>query len=75
MGAAQRQMLRDVFQETLDAIDVRNVLARHVRCEQGSLCIADLRYQLADFRRIVVVSIGKAAVPCAEVVLGTLANY
>lgn len=74
ISAAQRQMLRAVFQETLEAIDVSNVLARTVSCEQGRLHVSDLRYQLSDFRRILLVSIGKAAVPCAKVVLNALAG-
>jgi hydroxypyruvate reductase len=65
-------MLRDIFREALDAIDVRTVLAHSVSCEEGLLCIADLHYRLADFRRVLVISVGKAAVPAAEVVLGAL---
>jgi glycerate 2-kinase len=71
--AARRTMLRDVFRETLKAIDVREVFARAVNCEDGWVCIADLRYRLTDFRRVLVVAIGKAAVPSAEVVLGQIA--
>lgn len=71
-GAARRQMLRAVFQETLEAIDVRNVFAHAVRCEGEVLQVADLRYRLAEFRRVVIVAIGKAAVPCTEVVLDRL---
>ena len=67
-------MLRDIFRETLDAIDVRAVLAGDVSCEQGVLRILDLRYQLADFGRVLLISIGKAAVPSAEVTLHALAQ-
>ncbi len=73
-GAARREMLRTIFEETLAAIDVRKVLTRAVRCDDGVLHIADLRYRLPDFDRVLVVSIGKAAVPCAEVVLGALSG-
>lgn len=73
-GAARREMLRTIFEETLAAIDVRKVLTRAVRCDEGVLHIADLRYRLPDFDRVLVVSIGKAAVPCAEVILGALAG-
>jgi glycerate 2-kinase len=67
-------MLRDIFREALDSIDVRSVFARTVSCEQGLLRIADLRYQLADFRRVLLICLGKAAVPCAEVVGSALAS-
>lgn len=66
-------MLRNIFGETLQAIDVREVFAREVNCEDGWLCVADLRYHLADFRRVLVIAIGKAAVPSADVVLGQIA--
>jgi hydroxypyruvate reductase len=66
-------MLRAIFQETLKAIDVREVFARLVVCEEGWLRIADLRYRPADFQRVLVIAIGKAAVPSAEVVLTRLA--
>lgn len=73
-AAARRKMLRTIFQEALEAIDVRKVLARTVSCVQGVLRIADLRYRLADFDRVLVISIGKAVVPCAEVMLGAVAG-
>jgi hydroxypyruvate reductase len=66
-------MLRDIFQETLEAIDVREVFARAVSCNEGWLGLVDLRYRLADFGRALVIAIGKAAVPSAEVVLTKLA--
>ncbi len=66
-------MLREIFQETLEAVDVREVFARTVGCDAAWLRIADLRYRLADFRRVVVIALGKAAVPSAEVVLTKLA--
>jgi hydroxypyruvate reductase len=66
-------MLRAIFQETIEAIDVREVFAHAVVCEDGWLRTADLRYRLADFHRILVIAIGKAAVPSAEVVLTKLA--
>src|SRR5215472_1301379 len=67
-------MLREVFQETLEAIDVREVFRRTVDCEDGLLRVADLRYRLADFRHALVIAIGKAAVPSADVTLQKLAG-
>jgi glycerate 2-kinase len=72
--AVRRAMLRTVFRETLDAIDVREVFVRTVICDGGWLRIADLGYRLPDFRRILVIAIGKAAVPSAEVVLTRLSE-
>ena len=53
---------------------MREVFARAVSCEEGWLRLADLRYRIADFRRVLVIAIGKAAVPSAEVVLTRLAT-
>ena len=72
--AARRAMLRAIFQETLDAVDVREVFARAISCDAGWLRIADLCYRLPDFCRILVIAIGKAAVPSAEVVLTRLSE-
>src|SRR6202000_509691 len=66
-------MLRAILQETLDAIDVREVFSRTIGCDAGQLRVADLCYRLADFRRIFVIAIGKAAAPSAQIVLTRLA--
>lgn len=71
---ARRTMLCEVFRETLDAIDIRTVFAAEVRLAGDSVRIADLRYDLAAFHRVLVIAIGKAAVPGAEVVLKQLAQ-
>jgi hydroxypyruvate reductase len=67
--AARRRLLRAIFTETLDAIAVRSVMQRMVNFGDGMLRITDVAYSLADFRRIIVVAIGKAAVPGAEILL------
>jgi hydroxypyruvate reductase len=69
MRAARREMLREIYAETLAAIRVRDVFARAVCYEEGRLCVADLRYELAAFRRVLVVAIGKAAVPGVEAIV------
>ncbi len=74
INADRRQMLRTIFEETLQVIDPRKALTQSVSWRQGVLHIADLSYRLADVDRVLVISIGKAAVPCAEVILGALAG-
>ena len=71
--AARRAMLREIFSETVEAIDVSEVFIQAVSYENGWLHLADLRFRLADFARVLVIAIGKAAVPSAEIVLTTLA--
>ncbi|HEY4009571.1 MAG TPA: DUF4147 domain-containing protein [Acidobacteriaceae bacterium] len=70
--ATRREMLRAIFRETLEAIDVRAIFTNAIRCEHGLLHAADLQYSLSDFRLVLVIAIGKAAVPSAEVVLDKL---
>lgn len=72
--AARRRLLRDIFDETLGAIDVRTVFAEAVGIDNDSLRIADLHYELSAFRRVLVVAIGKAAVPAAQVALERLGS-
>lgn len=72
--ASRRAMLRAIFQEMLDAIDVRAVFTRVVSCDEGVLRLAGLSYDLDAYERVSVVAIGKAAVPSAEVVLGKLSD-
>lgn len=62
-------MLREIFSEIVDAIDVSEVFTQAVNYKNGWLHLADLRYRLADFARVLVIAVGKAAVPSAEIVL------
>ncbi|HEY5382050.1 MAG TPA: DUF4147 domain-containing protein [Acidobacteriaceae bacterium] len=68
-SAARREMLREIHADTLRAIGVRDVFARAVGCESGCLRVGDLKYELAEFKRVLVVAIGKAAVPGVEAIV------
>lgn len=72
--AARRMMLREIFRETLDAIEVGNIFAKNVRIKGDSLRIADLHFELSAFDRVLIVAIGKAAVPGAQAVLNRFAQ-
>lgn len=72
--ATRRAVLRDIYRETLHSINLRRVFAESVRARNGSLHITDLEYDLSAFRRVLLIAIGKAAVPTAEVVLGQLSR-
>ncbi|HEY0306770.1 MAG TPA: DUF4147 domain-containing protein [Acidobacteriaceae bacterium] len=61
-----RLQLRQIFAETMEQVQVTKALQHAVRCVNGVLRIGELQYTLADFDRIVVVSIGKAAVPMCD---------
>ncbi len=57
--------LRTIFFDTLEAISLDRVLREKVRCSDGVLTVGDERLRLADFKKILVVAIGKAARPMA----------
>ncbi len=59
--------LRRIFAEAMKRSRVEAELALRVRRVDGELWVGGLRYRLDEFERVVVVSIGKAAVPmCAH---------
>jgi glycerate 2-kinase len=72
-GASQRTnlrpMLRQIYGETMARIGVADCFAKAIRCDGSTLWLADLAYDLSNFRRVVVLSIGKAALPAIEVVV------
>ena len=59
--ADHRQLLRRVFQHTLAECSTARAFAHHVEFERGVLRVKDDLYALADFDRVFLASIGKAA--------------
>jgi hydroxypyruvate reductase len=55
--------MRDLFAKALTSVQVETELQQRVRCDGSVLVVDDMQYDLADFSRIALVSIGKAAVP------------
>lgn len=70
--SARRALFRDIFRETLESIDVGKSFRAAVGLKNNSLHIADLRYELSDYRRLLIIAVGKAAVPSVEAVLSQL---
>jgi glycerate 2-kinase len=64
-----RLMLRQIYSETMARIAVSDCIEKSIHCDGPILRIADLSYDLSQFRRIVVLSIGKAALPAIEVLM------
>ncbi len=65
-GADLRSIARDIFDRTLAAIDVETVVADRLRLDGERLKIDDEVCDLSDFRRLIVLSIGKAGVAMAR---------
>ncbi|QMV17941.1 DUF4147 domain-containing protein [Granulicella sp. 5B5] len=69
-----RDEARGIFADALHEVEIGAVMRREVRCEGGWLSVRGLRYRLAEFERVVVVAIGKAALPMVEGAMSALGN-
>jgi glycerate 2-kinase len=58
-GAAQDAL--DIFLHALDATRVASAMERQVTCNAGVMVVDGHRYALSDYRKLILVSIGKAA--------------
>lgn len=67
-----RALAKEIFLEALQQVRVPEVMRRQVTCADGLLHIGELVYPLRDFTRILVVAIGKAAVPMCDTLVPTL---
>jgi glycerate 2-kinase len=56
-----KQLVREMFRQTLSSIDIAAVMERKVRFEHNSLVLPSCCVGLAGISRIVVIAIGKAA--------------
>ena len=58
--------LRQLFASTLEQLSLDKVMPRKLASSGGVLQIGEERIELASFRKIIVVAIGKAAYQMAE---------
>ncbi len=70
-----REYAADLFRRALARVDVAEAIRAQTSCTANRLVIAQLEYPLTSFRRIVIVAVGKAAVPMASTFLETLAPF
>jgi glycerate 2-kinase len=61
-----RQRAREIFDHALAQCSVPRAFAHHIQSDGAQLRIADDRYDLASFSRLIVISIGKAGHSMAE---------
>lgn len=62
----RKHLARKLFLDTLRGIDIPATLAQKLRLNDGVVHVADTRVNLREYREIVAISIGKAAVALAE---------
>ena len=67
-----KETLRRLFLETLEALALDRVIPEKVRVREGALEAGEERIELAPFKKIVLVAIGKAAYPMARAVQALL---
>ena len=70
-----RTIAQQLFQQTLAAIEVESVVRQHLQCEGAQLRIADQFLALNEFKRILVIALGKASVPMARAAESVLGEY
>ena len=61
-----KDQLRGIFLDTLDELSLERVLQERISCTNGILEAGEVRIDLGDYRKILVVAIGKAAAPMAK---------
>ena len=70
-----KQLARQIFQETLAAIDIPSTMQRKLRRRGTMLLCGDTRIDLRDFEKLRVVAIGKAAHAMVEGLEQVLAPF
>ncbi len=65
-------LARSIFLDTLDQVDTSTAIHSRVRYADGWLYIGEMVYSMQRFRRVMLVAIGKAAVPMCETLLAIL---
>jgi glycerate 2-kinase len=56
-----KQLLREIFRQTLSSIDIRSVMERKLHCDRSRLILPSGFVDLVDISRVVIIAIGKAA--------------
>ncbi len=64
-----REVARRIFLVTLAQVEIPIVMRRKIQCAGGVLHVPGAAYVLERYRRLQVVSVGKAAAPMAETLL------
>src|SRR5580698_8971284 len=68
------QQARSIFAETLRQVDVRSAVHRQLHCDASTLTLADTTIPLSDLDQILILALGKAAVPMYQAAHEALHN-
>ncbi|MBI1356233.1 MAG: DUF4147 domain-containing protein [Acidobacteria bacterium] len=61
-----KDQLRNIFLDVLDELSLERVLQERLSCRDGVLVAGETRIDLAEYKKILTVAIGKAAGPMAK---------
>ena len=62
----RKKLARQIFRDTLAGIDIPATLEQKLQPSNGMICAGELRVNLREYRDILAISIGKAAVALAQ---------
>lgn len=65
-----RDTARSIFRFALEQASIAKGFARHVHCDRGVLRVCEDLYDLHSYSRVFAISIGKAAHPMVEALVG-----
>lgn len=65
-GMDLRTDIRQIFLTALGNLEIGSVMRRKLHCEAGSLSVGTSSIPLRGFARVIVVAVGKAAMPMAD---------
>jgi hydroxypyruvate reductase len=63
---------REIFAATLRQLDIRRVVRDHLRLDRESLLLGEIAVPLRDLDRILIIAVGKAALPMVRAVRHSL---
>lgn len=66
-ASARRDLLREIFLQTLQRIDIARSMAEILQANRGVLTIGSRSYDASSVERVVIIAVGKAAFPMMRV--------
>jgi len=69
-----KEQAKKIFFDTLRQVDIASVVNRAVRVEERVLDVAGTRIDLSQYRKVVIIGIGKASIPMAAAVEALLGD-
>jgi len=72
---ANKLLLRQTFEQLLEAITPQSLISQHCSLNGTQLCIEEHSYDLSSYKRVILMGSGKAVVPMAEALHRLIGEY